>query len=199
MALDHTPVRVLRLMASMTLALTLVAACGSDDSKTPAADEQSSSSPTDTATSTDASTEPTDDGSGDGSLGGDTCAPIEAANLSGATGVDYAVQDSDDTQCTYASAGGSVVNVTFADVSGDTGGLAFDAAKSVCDDGSQSDLTVEGAEDAYSCTAMGISQLGAIHGDVFVLVTGADILEETDANAFSDALVTILENAVAAS
>lgn len=201
MTVDDIHVRVLRLVAGAALVTGLVVGCGSDDSGTPVArQEPASSTPTpteaDDETSTTAPTEDTVEGGA--LLGGDPCAPIEAANLSEATGVDYTEQESDETQCTYASEGGSVVNVSATDITGTAGDIAFEAAQSVCDDNSASDISVDGADAAYKCTAMGASQLGAIHDNVMVLVTGADIMGEADESAFSDVLVAILENAVQA-
>lgn len=183
-----TPHRLLGLL----VAGVLLAACGSDDASS---DDTTTTEPSEETTTTAADTTST---TGGGS-GVDVCSLFDPADLEAVTGLPFEEQEGDDTSCTYSSSTGAAIAVNIADVR-DAPDLGIEGAQTTCEDGSVEEITVTQADAAFTCIVSGIPTVAAVGGDGFLVVlTGDDADEAVDDGTITDALVQILENAIAGS
>lgn len=190
--MHHPPEgKAIRALLSLVVAGALAAACGDDDN----ASDTTTTTEAEETTTTEADEEETTT-TDDGSDGEGACSLLDPADLEEVTGVAYEVQSEDETSCVYQASSGAAIALNVADVSGaEEAGL--EGARSTCEDGTAEDITLPTASGAFTCLVTGIPTVAAAGEGVLVVLTGDDPDEAVEDATILDALVQILENALA--
>lgn len=178
--------RFWRAFLALFAVVTLVAACGGDDSGDKSSTDDTEKSDDTDATDTD-----------DESTIEDPCSLLDPSDLSDVTGIEFDSQEPGKNSCTYSSSSGAAaIALNFADLEGADAGDALEAAQSSCDDGTVVDLEFSNSDGGFGCLVNGVPTVAATGDGVFAVLTGATLDESVETDQILQDLATILENAI---